>query len=201
MAELPVDASGKSLFFPSIVFYEDFTIRTCTKCNSSENGFYKSKLGKDGLTAWCKRCFAEYRKVLNDDHPEKKQKHREQGSEWKRINKEKSLESTKRYQINNPEATKSSHRKSRQKHVERVRIENNARSRRVKFCTPKYANKFFISEAYHLAQLRTKLTGIKYVVDHIIPINGKFVCGLHIETNLQVITAYENLRKSNVFDI
>jgi len=200
MAEIPVAASGKSCFF-LIVFYEDFNIRTCTKCGSSENGFYKSPLGSEGLTAWCKRCFADYRKALHEANPEKKLKHRKQGDEWKRKNKEKSLACTKRYQANNPEATKASSRNSKRKHCERVRVENNARSKRVRYRTPKYANKFFILEAYRLAQLRTKLTGIRHVVDHIIPIKGKLVCGLHIETNLQVITAHENLRKSNVFVI
>ncbi|MGE5524340.1 MAG: hypothetical protein ACM3SS_11540 [Rhodospirillaceae bacterium] len=63
--------------------------------------------------------------------------------------------------------------------------------------TPKWANKFFIQEAYHLAQLRTEMTGIPWQVDHIVPLRSKVVCGLHVERNLQVIPRSANYSKGN----
>jgi len=63
--------------------------------------------------------------------------------------------------------------------------------------TPSWANRFFIGEIYDLARLRTKHLGIPHEVDHIVPLRGKAVCGLHVETNLRVVPKAINRAKGN----
>lgn len=56
---------------------------------------------------------------------------------------------------------------------------------------------FFIQEIYSLCSCRTQVTGIPHEVDHIIPLQGKNVSGLHVPSNLRIITRIENRRKRN----
>lgn len=71
---------------------------------------------------------------------------------------------------------------------------------RLKRATPKWiseSDKLEIKEIYELCVIATDLSGISHDVDHIIPLNGKNVCGLHVPTNLQILTSFENRSKGN----
>jgi hypothetical protein len=57
-----------------------------------------------------------------------------------------------------------------------------------------------IDDIYKMAHELSKSTGYKWHVDHVIPINGKYVTGLHVAHNLKVIPASYNHRKSNKFE-
>lgn len=60
---------------------------------------------------------------------------------------------------------------------------------------------FVFEEAHHLRGLRDVMTDFKWHVDHVVPLQGKLVCGLHVWNNFAVIPAIINYRKSNKYAI
>ena len=79
---------------------------------------------------------------------------------------------------------------------------SNAKRRALKLkATPRWADYDAIRREFELAKWCSKVMGESYHVDHVIPLRGKFVCGLHVHTNLQVIRGSENASKNNRFEI
>lgn len=104
-------------------------------------------------------------------------------AQWQRnYNPAMAKEAAKRWKKRNPWAAAETQRR-------RVAAKLNA--------VPAWANRFFISEIYDLAARRTKVTGIEWHVDHIVPLQSKVACGLHCETNLAVVPARLNIAKGN----
>lgn len=66
--------------------------------------------------------------------------------------------------------------------------------------SPAWANQKIILEIYKQAAYLTSVSGVKHQVDHVVPLQSKKVCGLHVEHNLQILTAKENQEKSNRWD-
>lgn len=86
------------------------------------------------------------------------------------------------------------------RNVDVVRADTSVRKRRHREATPKWLTKqerLQMRDLYVQARKMTELTRERYVVDHIVPLRGEEVCGLHVPWNLRVITQDENLKKSN----
>ena len=63
--------------------------------------------------------------------------------------------------------------------------------------TPAWADRKAIRKFYELAAKLTWETGVQHEVDHIVPLGGKRVSGLHVHTNLQVLAMRANRSKFN----
>ena len=101
---------------------------------------------------------------------------------WEKKNPTKALESGKRYRERN-----------RVKIRARLAVSKQGREKRRVL----WANQDAIRAIYEQAELMTRTTGRLHVVDHEIPLQGRTVSGLHVETNLRVIKHHENARKHN----
>lgn len=62
------------------------------------------------------------------------------------------------------------------------------------------ADRSGMNALYEEARRLTAETGTAYEVDHILPILGDFVCGLHVPSNLRVVTRRVNRKKRNKID-
>ena len=66
--------------------------------------------------------------------------------------------------------------------------------------TPAWADSEKIASIYKEARKLVDASGNVYHVDHIIPLQGVNVCGLHVENNLQILPGSKNLSKGNRFE-
>lgn len=159
-------------------------MKECTKCNKVKDfsEFNKDSRNKDGLWSSCKECKAAYRRS------------------YYLKNKEKENNNSKQWILNNKEKHRSYYRKYYQKNKYKEHARSSHKRASVLQRTVPWATYNKIQDFYKEARRLTKEENTQYHVDHIIPLKGKLVSGLHVETNLQVIPALENLSKSNKFD-
>ena len=145
----------------------------CGQCglNLPLSSFHKNSSSKDGLRSNCKSC-----KNARDE-------------KYRQDNKDRIKSSQTLYYSNNKELFFYHNAKRR------------ARNREATPSWLSYEQKAHIKRTYKLSALMKEATGIDYHVDHIVPLNGKDICGLNVPWNLRVIQAKDNLSKSNKLEV
>ena len=117
---------------------------------------------------------------------------------WTLTNKDKHLE------YRNSDARRLSTRISGHKHYQNnkaIYIAKDAKRRALKLLATTLWGTENVEDFYIRAkELEAMNPGLKYHVDHIVPLVGKNVCGLHNHFNLQILTEQENKQKGNSWD-
>ena len=150
------------------------TSKPCSKCKEVKclTEFPTNGSEKNGgLHSWCKSC--KYSSTAS----------------WKNKNKEELKKYKKEYAAKKQFKLTSLQRKRHASKLQR---------------TPAWLTPFdnlYIECLYSLAAMRSKHSGEKWHVDHVIPLQGKTVSGFHVPSNLRVVPAAYNLSKHNNYEI
>jgi hypothetical protein len=188
----------------------------CVKCKDIKKIHKFNMKTKSGrLSSTCKVCRSEYMKTKNYKY---KYNGKYRNKEADRIYDIKNRESTRKrkaqYYKDNTEYILercNNYRKSEEgRKVSKEYRTNNRpkfnaigakrRSRKL-LATPPWSELDKIEVLYKNAKELEELTGLQYHVDHIVPLQNKDVCGLHVWSNLQILEASINLTKKNKFDL
>lgn len=193
-------------------------MKLCGSCKTEKifTDFNKNKKSKDGYQSICRSCSKDIQKEYYKQYYARIRENKiESSRKYYEENKAEILESRKEYQKqyyeNNIEKFLEYYEKNKEKICTRTKkyresnkdkiLARNAKRRADKIkATPKWLSKeqlLEISFYYWLCGLMSEDNDIKYHVDHIVPLQGKDVCGLHVPWNLQILEASENIRKSN----
>lgn len=192
-------------------------LKPCKNCGSSDRN----------ASSNCRICAKNNLKKFKELNPDKiklykanyeirnREKVNETQRSWRKKNSEKAKEIVRRYKSKNSETISIKNKNYREKNKikererHRVYLQNNLakhaayQKKRQGYkskATPSWLTNDQVKDMisiYDLAYECTLITGDKYEVDHIIPLKGKTVCGLHVPWNLQVLPSDINRRKSN----
>lgn len=195
-------------------------MKKCRKCNIEKDlkHFYKKKTCSDGYNTVCKECHKTYVKNNYAKNPESKLKrmkeYRQENKEYlkkyesDRSKTEKRKKLAKKYHKNRYSKRKSEILAKNRKWAKENPEKQYKRTKRWRQENKGLATSYTVK--YKARKLNATLDGydseikeiykncpIGHEVDHIMPLQGENLCGLHVPWNLQYLTISENRSKSN----
>lgn len=190
--------------------------KVCSDCqiDKKKSEFTVVSAHRDGLSYICKECQKLHRALFPKSVVDL-EKIRVRGKLWrsKQPKKPKKIKKNKdpvkvnaatiRYRTKNPEKTKAATKRWQLNNPAKLSAVSMKRHAAKLKATPLWlTDQHFklILDFYIQCSILTELTGIIFQVDHIVPLQGKEVIGLHVPWNLQILPRHENIRKSNNFD-
>lgn len=180
----------------------------CTKCRETKPDAEFSTARRNSLrrgrASWCKACYAARAAEIRAANPERSTAIYRR---WLAANRERERERVRIYQATYPDRVlltreKGKLRKAANEKRRRIEDPASAQIRVMKHrasklrATPVWADAEIIGALYRLARCYID-AGIDCHVDHIVPLQSKSVCGLHVQANLQLLPGRDNIVKGN----
>ena len=200
-------------------------MKTCNKCRVEKplDQFNKQSNAKDGRRYSCRACDAAYhvanrekilvrQKAYGEANRDKvsargkawreanRGKERARGKAYAKANPDKRAAIQKAYRDANPDKRAASHKAYYKANPDKFAAATRRRQAAKLQRTPPWLTRDHNHQMIQMYAERdrlTKETGVEHHVDHIVPLRGKNISGLHVPWNLQVITAHENQTKNN----
>lgn len=171
-------------------------MKNCPACSLAKtlDQFNKRAGTKDGLHYICRQCGSERNRIWRINNPDGYKK-------WAEARKKELSDANRQYRAHNKDRLKASYHAWQKSNADRMAFRNASYKAGKQRATPKWADPVRMASVYAEAKALTTATGIKHEVDHVIPLKGVHVCGLHCESNLQILTRSENARKRNKFGV
>lgn len=171
-------------------------MKTCSKCSQSKPvlDFPKNERYKDGFGTWCREC---HRAANRCWYEANRDTHKAKSAVWAAQNPDAVRAINKRHKDGNKPALAAKHAEWARNNKDKRRATSAKRKAAKLRATPTWSDLGAISAIYAQAMAEQEETGQRKHVDHIVPLQSKIVCGLHVPANLQILDGAENEGKRN----
>lgn len=192
---------------------------TCLQEKPQTTAFFpRDRSRKDGLQPRCKDCFKAYREAnkvrvqatVRALTEQNKVRYAVKQKIWRDAHKQEAVERARAWALahKHDPIVAAKRKMSRERWRVANPVKNVAKSKnyylRREQRVPPWVDEdalWVIDEAVALARLRERVVGGSWHVDHIVPLHGRIVSGLHSPDNIQVVPAEFNMGKGRKFDI